>query len=185
MNTNTTIAPVDTAAPVNLVIGQPEVDPVESCRAALVAGAAGTGDLIRNYAAALSMRFDLKNSDGSIAVKWFDLIGADRKGIKAEREKFVSAMVERGFKKSDGKPSATVDTYWQRVKEASGYVPKGRASSATLDVDTMTRDDLKTVINRILKAEENGKEPRSSQHKRALIDVFAALGGKVDDLGKR
>lgn len=184
-NANAVIAPVATAAPVSLVIGNPDIDPVEASRNALVAGAVGTGELIRNYAAALSLRFDLKNADGSVAVKWYDLIGAEKKGIKAEREKFVAAMVERGFVKADGKPTATVDTYWMRVKEAAGYVPKGRASSGALDVDAMTKDDLKTVINRILKAEEGGKEPRSSQHKRALIEVFEALGGKIEELGKR
>lgn len=180
-NVNAVIAPTETAAPVALVIGNPDVDPVDAARDALVAGAVGTGELIDKYADALSLRFDLKNTDGSV-VKWFNLVGKEKKGVKAERAKFVEAMVIRGFVKPDGKPSATVDTYWQRVKEASGYVPRGRVSGSKT-VDDMTVAELKTIINRILKAEEDGQEPEASQHKRALIEVFEALGGDAKDLG--
>jgi len=169
-------------APASLVIGQLESDPLESSRAALVQGIGKTGDLIRNYAAALELWFDQKDTQGRTTAKWYELIGKEKKPVKAEREKFVALMVERGFAKPDGKPSATVDTYWQRVKEASGYVPRGRVQGS-VDVDARTVSDLQTVINRILKAEEDGKEPNASQYKAHLIEVFESLGGDVDKLG--
>ena len=55
-----------------------------------------------------------------------EVVGKDKKGVKAERALFVQAMIERGHVKPDGKPTATVDTYWMRVKIASG----SRSSSA-------------------------------------------------------
>jgi hypothetical protein len=91
-------------------------------------------------------------------------------------------MITRGFVKPDGKPSATVDTYWMRVKEASGYVPKGRVTGGT-DVDAKTVTELKTIINRIFKAEEEGQDPLASQFKGQLMEIFEGLGGDVDTLG--
>ena len=93
-------------------------------------------------------------------------------------------MVARGHVKvgTTDKPSATVDTYWQRVKEASGYVPSGRVSGAT-DVDAKTLAELKTMINRILKSEEDGKDCTASMFKGQLREVFEGMGGDVDTLG--
>ena len=172
--------PVQVITP--LVIGQLEVDPLESTRNALVEGATSTGELIANYAKALELRFNLKDTNGNVIAKWFDLTGKEKKGVKAERALFVQAMIGRGFVKPDGKPSATVDTYWQRVKEASGYVPKGRVSGGT-DVDSKTVAELKTIINRIFKAEEDGQEPRASMFKGELMEIFESMGGDVDTLG--
>ena len=110
------------------------------------------------------------------------LIGKEKKGIKTERALFVQKMIAKGFVKPDGKPSATVDTYWMRVKEASGYVPKGRVTGGT-DVDAKTVTELKTIINRIFKAEEEGQDPLASQFKGQLMEIFEGLGGDVDTLG--
>jgi len=151
-------------------------------RSALVEGVSKTGDLIKSYATVLEQVFDAKDINGNVTAKWFTLTGKDKKGIKAERAIFVTAMMARGHVKPDGKPSATVDTYWMRVKEASGYVPKGRASGGT-DVDSKTVAELKTMINRILKAEEDGQDPEASQYKSALMEVFEGLGGDIDTLG--
>ena len=165
-----------------LVIGQLEVDPLISSRQALVEGASTTGDLIANYAKALCIRFNLQDINGNMIAPWYSLVGKEKKGVKAERAEFVQAMIARGFVKPDGKPSATVDTYWQRVKEASGYVPKGRVTGGT-DIDSKTVTELKTMINRIFKAEEEGQDPLASQYKGQLMEVFEALGGDVDTLG--
>jgi hypothetical protein len=165
-----------------LVIGQLEVDPLIASRSALVEGASSTGQLIANYAQALCIRFNLVDTNNNLIAPWYSLTGKEKKGVKAERAEFVTAMIARGFVKPDGKPSATVDTYWQRVKEASGYVPKGRVTGGT-DVDTKTVTELKTIINRIFKAEEDGQDPLASQFKGQLMEVFESLGGDVDTLG--
>ena len=157
---------------------------LDQAEIALVEGATKTGDLIQNYANVLCEVFDRKDTEGNIIAKWFDLVGAEKKGIKARRASFVQRMIARGHVKAGttDKPSATVDTYWQRVKEASGYVPKGRVSGGT-DVDSKTVTELKTIINRIFKAEEDGQDPVASQFKGQLMEVFEALGGDVDTLG--
>lgn len=166
------------------VIQTPAIDTgiLFTARTALVEGVSKTGDLIQAYATVLCEVFDRKDTNGMVIENWFNLVGAEKKGIKAERALFVTAMMARGHVKPDGKPSATVDVYWQRVKEASGYVPKGRVSGGT-DVDSKTLAELKTMINRILKAEEDGKEPNASMFKGNLMEVFEGMGGDVDTLG--
>jgi hypothetical protein len=157
---------------------------LDQAEIALVDGATKTGDLIQNYANVLCEVFDRKDTNGNITAKWFDLVGAEKKGIKARRASFVQRMILRGHVKegTTDKPSATVDTYWQRVKEASGYVPKGRVSGGT-DVDSKTLAELKTMINRILKSEEDGKDCNASMFKGNLMEIFEGMGGDVDTLG--
>jgi hypothetical protein len=89
---------------------------------------------------------------------------------------FKAAMIEAGQDKN-------VDVYWQRVKEASGYVTNGNRVKGTLSVDDKNQAELKTIINRIFKAEEEGEEVASSDFKAALMDIFEALGGDVMQLG--
>ena len=173
------------------VIQTPAVDTgiLSIARSALVETAVKTGDVIVNYSKAISEVFDLKDTNGRVITKWYDLKGKDKKGIKAERALFANTLMDRDSKfiestKPDGTrvPTATVDTYWQRVKEASGYVPKGRVSGGT-DVDSKTGAELKTMINRILKAEEEGQDPTASMFKGQLMEVFEGMGGDVDTLG--
>ena len=147
-----------------------------------VDGVSKTGELLQAYADVLCQVFDRKDSMGNTIEKWFNLVGAEKKGIKARRASFVQRMIARGHVKPDGKPSATVDVYWQRVKEASGYVPKGRVTGGT-DVDSKTLAELKTMINRILKSEEDGKECNASMFKGNLMEIFEGMGGDVDNLG--
>lgn len=173
------------------VIQSPAIDTgiLSIARSALVETAVKTGDVIVNYSKAISEVFDLKDTNGRVITKWYDLKGKDKKGIKAERALFANTLMDRDSKfiketKPDGTrvPTATVDTYWQRVKEASGYVPSGRVSGGT-DVDSKTVAELKTMINRILKAEEEGQDPTASMFKGQLMEVFEGMGGDVDTLG--
>ena len=155
---------------------------LDKAEIALVDGVAKTGELIQAYANALCAVFDVTDLNGNVIAPWYTLTGKDKKGVKARRASFVQRMIARGHVKADGKPTATVDTYWARVKEASGYVPKGRVSGGS-DTDSKTVAELKTMINRILKDEEDGKDCNASQWKRELMEIFEGLGGDVDTLG--
>ncbi len=165
-----------------ITVGEYDQSILDHAEIALVDQVGKTGDLIQGYADVLCQVFDRKDANGNTLEKWFNLVGADKKGIKARRASFVQRMIARGYVKADGKPSATVDVYWQRVKEASGYVPKGRVTGGT-DVDSKTLAELKTMINRILKSEEDGQDCNASQWKRELMQVFEGMGGDVDTLG--
>jgi len=155
---------------------------LDKAEIALVDGVAKTGELIQTYADALCAVFNLRDINGNVIAPWYTLTGKDKKGIKARRASFVQRMILRGHVKPDGKPTATVDTYWARVKEASGYVAKGKVSGGT-DVDSKTLAELKTMINRILKSEEDGQDCNASMFKSNLMDVFEGMGGDVDTLG--
>ena len=160
---------------------------LDAAEIALVDGVSKTGDLIQGYADVLCQVFDQKDINGNVIAKWFTLVGKDKKGISERKASFVQRMIARGYTKGvdkDGNPKAspTVDVYWQRVKEASGYVPKGRVSGGT-DVDSKTLAELKTMINRILKSEEEGKDCTASMFKGNLMEVFEGMGGDVDNLG--
>jgi hypothetical protein len=165
-----------------ITVGEFDQSILDQAEIALVDGVSKTGELIQGYADALCQVFDRKDSNGNVTEKWFNLVGAEKKGIKARRASFVQRMINRGHVKADGKPSATVDVYWQRVKEASGYVPKGRVTGGT-DVDSKTLAELKTMINRILKSEEDGQECNASMFKGNLMEIFEGMGGDVDNLG--
>ena len=143
----------------------------------LVKGLIKTGDLIQAYADNMCMVFNVKNLDGSLAKPWFELKGKERAGVKAERDSFVSACTEAGFGKG------TIDVYWQRVKEASGYITSGNRVQGASSTDDKTLTELKTIINRIFKAEEAGEDCKASDYKGDLMDIFQALGGNVDNLG--
>jgi len=92
---------------------------------------------------------------------------------------FVDAFKAEGF------GEATINVYWQRVKEASGYQTTGQRVQGASSVDEKTLAELKTIINRIFKAEENGDSTadKSSEVKGQLMDIFAELGGDIDTLG--
>ena len=160
---------------------------LDQAEIAFVEGVSKTGELLKGYADVLCEVFDRKDTEGNVIAKWFELTGKEKRGVNDRRASFVQRMINRGYTKGfdkNGKPkaSATVDTYWQRVKEASGYVPKGRVSGGT-DVDSKTLAELKTMINRILKAEEDGQDPTASMFKGQLMEVFEGMGGDIDTLG--
>lgn len=160
-----------------------------TARSALVEEAVKTGKVIQNYANVLCQVFDQRDINGNVIAKWFTLVGKDKKGVKAERSEFMNAMMNRDPKfiketKADGTrvPTASCDVYWQRVKEASGYIPNGRVSGSS-DIDSKTLAELKTMINRILKAEEDDVDCSASSFKRDLINVFEGMGGDTSKLG--
>jgi len=164
----------------NSVLDQAEIDFVD--------GVSKTGELLQAYADVLCQVFDRKDTEGNTIEKWFNLTGKEKKGINDRKASFVQRMIARGYTKGfdkDGKPKAsgTVDVYWQRVKEASGYVTKGNRVSGGTDVDSKTLAELKTMINRILKSEEEGKDCTASIFKGQLMEVFEGMGGDVDNLG--
>ena len=150
---------------------------VAEARRKLVTAAKGTGAVIQGYADALCMAYNVSDTSGTNVTAWFELVGKEKKGIKAERALFVESMTEAGF----GKP--TVDVYWQRVKEASGYVPKGRVTGGT-DVDAKTAAELKTIINRILKGQEDGQSNHADVILETLKSAFVTLTGEAYDANK-
>lgn len=151
---------------------------VAAARRKLVKAARGTGEVIQGYADALCMVYHVRGMDGGIVTPWFELKGKDKKGVKAERDAFVNDMAEAGFNKG------TVDVYWQRVKEASGYVTAGNRVKGPSDTDGKTAAELKTIINRILKAEENGEDCHASTILETLKDAYIVLTGEAFDAAK-
>jgi len=137
-------------------------------RGLLVKNSSKTGEVIATYAKCLNVAF---------GEEWYLLTGKAKAGVKSERGMFKAAMIEAGQDKN-------VDVYWQRVKESSGYVTAGNKVSATVSPDDKNMMELKVIINRIFKSEENGEMIASSDYKRPLMDIFEALGGNVMDLGK-
>jgi hypothetical protein len=170
-----------------VIVSSPAIDTgiLDIARSALVETAVKTGKVIIDYSSAISSVFDIKDVNGKVITKWYDLEGKDKKGVKAERTLFANILMDRDAKfiksiDKDGKrtPTATVDTYWQRVKEASGYVPSGRVTGSN-DVDTKTATELKTMINRILKSEEEGQECHASMIVNLLKEAHIVLTGEA------
>ncbi len=164
---------------VNVTSVSAAVANLSECRANVVKAAGKTGEVIKAYATAMNQAFDLVNNEGVITSKWFELKGKLKAGVNDERKAFKAAMESAGFS------NATADVYWQRVKEASGYQTTGQRVQGAASVDEKTIAELKTIINRIFKAEENGDSTadKSSEVKGQLMDIFAELGGDVDTLG--
>jgi hypothetical protein len=161
---------------------------LDAAEAALVEGVSKTGELIQGYANALCEVFDVRAENGQLVTRWFELRGKDAKGIKARRASFVQRMIARGHvdgvdKEGNPKASATVDTYWARVKAASGYVANGKVKGGT-DVDAKTAAELKTMINRILNAEEEGKDCHASVILQSLKSAYFVLVGEEFDANK-
>lgn len=120
---------------------------LDKTRENLVNVASKTGEVIGAYAKAISNAFNIVSTTGEVITAWYDLKGKKAQPVKAERAKFVEVMKARGFE------SSTIDTYWMRVKEASGRVKtKNRVSGGTA-VDDATIRDLKMILNRIDNAE--------------------------------
>jgi len=155
----------------------PSVINLDNARIAVVNVAGKTGEVIKTYGAAMCQAFNLTDPQGNVTTPWYDLKGKLALGVKEERAKFVGAMQAAGFEQG------TIDVYWQRVKEASGYVTSGNRVKGSNSVDDKTLTELKTIINRIFKAEESGEDCKSSDVKAQLIEAFEILGGDVDNLG--
>lgn len=155
------------------------IQDLSKARDNLVREARKTGEVINNYALALSQAFDLVDNQGNVTSKWFELKGKLKAGVNDERKAFKAAFEKVGIE------SASADVYWQRVKVASGYQTASMRVTGTPSIDEKTLADLKTIINRIFKAEENSDSTadKSSKVKGALMDVYKSLGGDIDNLG--
>lgn len=146
-------------------------------REGLVNGVAKTGDLVLAYARSMCTMFDKVDDMGERVVAWFDLKSKDKVGVKAERAMFAKSMAEAGFEKG------TVDVYWQRVKEASGYITAGNRAKTSLDVDSLTFKDLATILNRILAHDQlDGSAEKSNKVKALLIEAYEGMGGDASML---
>ena len=150
---------------------------LDAAREALVSGVAKTGELILSYAQALNQSFNLLDNQGNVTTAWWDLKGKLAAPVKAEREKCKAAFAARGI---DG-PS--FDVYWQRIKTAAGRPASQNRVSGGNDPEALNLSDLKTLINRIFKMEEDGKDSDWSDEKAVLMDVFSRMGGDVEKLG--
>lgn len=157
----------------NVTVPGPSI--LEAARGAVIEQAAKTGEILTNYAKTLNSVF---------GAEWWNLKGKDARGLKAERDAFKAGIA--ALTKPDGTPryaKGSIDVMWQRVKEEAGYVTTGNRVQGGTDVDSKTLAELKTMINRILKAEEDGQDPEASAVKGKLIECFVTLGGEADDLG--
>jgi hypothetical protein len=144
---------------------------LENARNAIVANAVNTGELIGTYAKAMGETFDMKLENGEI-VKWFNLKGKAKKGVKAEYDLFVEALTSANLQ-------GNKYVYWQRVKEADGYVTAGNTVKASLTIDARNLADLKTILGRILNNESDDDAEKSNEAKPALEKAFSILGGDI------
>jgi len=154
-------------------------DALIKARSNLISGVKKTGTLVSSYATSLCTVFNKVDEQGETLVPWYELKDKAKTGIKAERALFASEMLSAGFE------TPTVDVYWQRVKEASGYVTPSNRVKGLPNIDTKNLADLQTIINRIFKAEELGDSSckLSSDNKAGLMDIFGFMGGDLDKLG--
>ena len=129
---------------------------------------------VANYAIAIEAIF------GS---GWYENT-AVRKGVKVERELFKRAMADRNHDEKIER------VYWQRVKVAAGYQTSGMKVKGSETLDQKTMKELKTIINRIIAVEDSNEGideggQLSAENKKALMNVYAAMGGDVMTLGAK
>jgi hypothetical protein len=150
-----------------------------------VSNASSTGDVIDNFATELCRVFD-KNGN-----KWFDLKGKDAKPVNEYRNKFVEKFEQ--VTKPDGTrkfSDAVINSYWHRVKVASGKVVQARVQGGILNVRAMTLSDLMTMINRVNTANADANNKYTdfdlvSDEMEILMDMFVRLGGMIDPQTKK
>ena len=158
---------------------QAQVINLSEARNNLVGSAKKAGQVINFYAQGICQAFNLTDNQGDITTPWWERKGKLKAPINDERALFVAAMTDAGF----GKP--TIDVYWQRVKEASGYVTAGNRVKGKEDTDSKTMTELATIINRIHKAGETGEECIANNFVDQLTEIFEELGGDAEKLGTR
>jgi len=150
---------------------------LDEARSAIVKNGIKTGELIQNYANAMDNAFDMTLANGEV-VKWFNLTGKQKSGVKAEYDKFVSALESGGL-------GGNKYVYWQRVKEASGYVTTGNKVKGSGSVDEKNLADLRTIINRIVEAKNGGVECKSADLIEDFRFCFTQLGGDLTAKGMK
>jgi hypothetical protein len=162
----------------SIVISPSPIVNLDIARGEFVKGLKKTGEVLKTYAEGMCQAFNLVDNQGNVTTPWFELKGKLKTGVNEERARFVAEMQVAGFEKG------TIDVYWQRVKEASGRTKTStKVQGAGNDTDSKTLADLKTIINRIFKAEEAGEDCQASEIKGALMEAYEALGGDTDKLG--
>jgi hypothetical protein len=129
---------------------------------------------VANYASAIN---------GIFGMNWYEN-EACRKGVKAERELFKRSMAEKGHDEKIER------VYWQRVKVAAGYQTNGMKVKGSETLDQKTMKELKTIINRIIAVEDSNEGidesgQLSAENKKALMNVYTAMGGDVMTLGAK
>jgi hypothetical protein len=153
----------------------PVITNLDIARNNLVAEIGSIGEVIQGYANEMNIAFDVYGTNGELISKWYELKGKDKKGVKFERDNFKTAMLEHGYE------TPTVDVYWQRVKEASGYQTAGNRATAESTLDSKTLKDLKTMLNRILNDESEEGNEMSQLAKNELMFIFTEyFGGDVE-----
>lgn len=138
---------------------------LDEARGNFIGGLVKTGQVLKTYADGISLAFDLRDNEGNITTKWYDLKGKLKVGVNAEREKFKADMLAAGYEQG------TIDVYWQRVKEASGRTKTKNRVTGGNSVDDSNIRDLKTILNRIDNATE---ESAPLSHKVVALLVEAA-----------
>lgn len=149
----------------------------ETCVKGIAQSERKTGEIIKEYALALCQAYDILGQDGQVTTKWFDAKGKDAAPVKTERKTFAALMASAGFE------TPTIDVYWQRVKKASGKEYLQNRVKGQSDADSLNLANLRTLINRIFKTEEDGGDTAWSDVKGELIDVYTRMGGDADNLG--
>ena len=161
-----------------VINAQSPVINLDAARRGFVEGLVKTGEVLKTYANGLNQAFNLVDNEGNVTTAWYDLKGKLKQGVNEERARFVGDMKAAGFEQG------TIDVYWQRVKEASGRTKTStKVTGGATDTDGKTLAELKTIINRIFKAEEKGEDCKASEVKGVLMEAYEYLGGEVDNLG--
>jgi len=143
-------------------------------RSALTESASSDKLGVANYAMAINEIF---------GKHWYEN-EACRKGVKVERELFKRAMAEKGHDEKIER------VYWQRVKVSAGYQTSGMKVKGSETLDQKTMKELKTIINRIIAAEDSDDGVAESGQlscnaKGSLMDIFVKLGGDKLTLGAK
>jgi hypothetical protein len=153
-----------------------------------VDNASSTGDVIDEFAIELCVQF---NKDG---IAWYDLKGKHSKPVNEYRTKFVETFekpmkIDKKTNKLVRKFSdAVINSYWGRVKVASGKVVQAKVVGDIINVRKLTLDDLMTAIRRVEKAEGDANNKYIdfalvSDELDLMKDMFVRLGGNIDDKG--
>jgi len=150
---------------------------LDNARNAIVKNGVKTGELIQAYSLAMDNAFDMTLANGE-KIKWWALTGKQKSGVKAEYSKFESALEE-------AKLESNKYVYWQRVKEASGYVTTGNKVKGSGSVDEKNLADLRTIINRIVEAKNGGIECKSIDLIEDFRFCFTSLGGNLTAKGMK
>ena len=138
----------------------------------------GTGEIISSTAQAMCLAFDVVAEDtGARVTPWYELKGKANAEVKAKRAEFVEKFT------AIGRTEGWIKVNWQRIKEASGYVTAGNRATGGQGTDALNLQNLKTILNRIFKAEESGEDSAWSDVKGELMEVFEQMGGDIADIG--